>query len=195
MSEPGNATTSSTLGRWGELGAVLAGVLFMAWGYIDADDTSFYFIAVVDYALGFIVPLLFLAGLIGLYARCGSRIGHLGELGFIFGFVGSGLGVLHHVHVEMGWPHVFNWLPGLWSGLALIGLAAIRTKALGGWSVLPLAMGVFGWVYYFTESGWVYYFTEYVDFVEARPVHDIFGVLFGLSWMALGYALRAGRVR
>lgn len=184
-SESEGNNTSSALVRWGGAGAVLAGVLFVAWGYIDADDAPSYLVA-VDYALGFVVPLLFLTGLVGLCARCGGRAGRLGELGFILGFLGSGLGVLHHVHLEMGWPHVFNWLPGLWIGLTLVGVAAIRTKALRGWSALPLVMGAFGWVFYVTES---------VSIVETRPVHDVFGVLFGLSWVTLGYALQLGKTR
>jgi len=46
--------------------------------------------------------------------------------------------------------------------------------------VLVLTVGVFGWVYYLTDSGAV---------LEARSVHIGFGLLFSLGWVALGLTL------
>lgn len=173
---------SSPLIRWSGLGAVLAGVLFAAWGYIDNDDASSYF-AVIEEALSFIVPILWLVGLGGLYAQCGGRegrAGRLGEVGFNLGFLASVLGVYNAFSLTL------NWLVGLFAGLTLLGIATIRTKALGAWRALPLAMGLFGWGYYFTDSN---------GLVDARSVHVVCGVLFSLGWVALGYVLWSGRAR
>lgn len=49
-----------------------------------------------------------------------------------------------------------------------------------GWCPLPLAMGPFGWGYLLSDSGGV---------AEARSAHVLFGVLFGLGWVVLGYLL------
>jgi hypothetical protein len=76
------------------------------------------------------------------------------------------------------------WLTWVLVGLTLVGIAAIRTKALGGWDVLPFAMGAFGWGYYLTDPNVI---------AEAYSAHVVFGVLFSLSWVALGYALLSGR--
>lgn len=185
----------SAFGRWCGLGAILGGLLFAAWGYMHGNDAPSYFAAIED-ALGFVVPLLFLVGLAGLYARCRGRAGRLGGVGFVLGFVGSGLGLVNRfevVHAPIwayvvgarGWsPLLLIWLTWLLVGLTLVGITTIRTKALGGWDALPLATGLFGWVYYLTDSN---------SIVEAHSVHLAFGVLFSLSWVALGYALWSER--
>ncbi len=45
---------------------------------------------------------------------------------------------------------------------------------------MPLAMGVFGWIYYFSDFG---------SAIQMRTIHVLFGLLFGLSWVLLGYLL------
>ena len=47
---------------------------------------------------------------------------------------------------------------------------------------MVLATGVFGWVYYLTDSGAV---------LEARSVHVGFELLFSLGWVVLGVELLA----
>jgi hypothetical protein len=80
------------------LAAILAGVLFAVWGYIHGNDAPSYFTGIED-VLGFVVPLLFLVGLAGLCARCKRRSGRLGGIGFVLGFIGSGLGIVNRFEV------------------------------------------------------------------------------------------------
>jgi hypothetical protein len=183
---------------WGGLTAVLGGVLFATWGYIDRDDAPSYLISTAE-TLGLVVPVLFLLGLAGLYARCKGRIGRLGRMGFIVGFAGSGLGVVpgfvnvcncygYGAHPILG-PLLLlalYWLIWLFAGLVVIGLAAIRTRGLRGWGTLSLMIGAFGWGYYLIDSGGI---------AEIRSVHVAFGILFSLGWVVLGYALLPVRVR
>src|SRR5688500_6073858 len=85
--------SSPALLRWSGLGAVLAGVLFAAWGYLHQGRAPQPPDAIAS-ALGLVVPLLFLLGLAGFYVRSRERAGsRLGRIGFLFGFLGAGLGV------------------------------------------------------------------------------------------------------
>ena len=69
----------------------------------------------------------------------------------------------------------------LLTGLTLIGVDAIATaKASGWWDSLPLIMALFGWAYYVTDD---------YKMLALHPAHVAFGVLFGLSWIVLGYTL------
>ena len=76
-----------------------------------------------------------------------------------------------------------DWLVWLMAAVTLVGLAAIRMKALRGYGALLLAMTLFGWVYSFTDWGHI---------LEVRLVHIVFGILFSLSWVALGCTLLRG---
>jgi hypothetical protein len=171
------------------LAAVLAGVLFAAWGYIHRENAPGYFTDIAN-TLAFIVPLLFLAGLVGLYARCKGQAGWLGVMGFTLGCIGSAVGIVRGV-VDLsfwysyvagkGWLHlILDWLFLLLVGIALVGIATVRTKAARRWGALLLAMGTLGWAYCITDSG---------NAVETRVGHVVFGLLFSLSWVVLGYAL------
>lgn len=182
---------SPTLARWGGLGAILAGVLFAASSYIHEDEGSpSYFFALTEAGLYYIVPLLFSAGLAGLYTRCRGRAGWLGGMGFVVSFLAVGQVFVYrfvdvydccYAHVVAGWsPVLLEWLPWLYTGLILVGIATIKTEALRGHGALSLAMGAFGWVFYLTDSGGI---------IETRFGHTAFGVLFSLSWMVLGYML------
>lgn len=188
--------SSSPLLRWGGMGAVLGGVLFAAWGYLHTDIASPQ-IDTIAGVLGLLVPLLFLTGLIGHYAWIRGRAsGLLGWIGFVFGFGGAGLGVAYRLLdiagiastadrygyvVGKGWPpQLFDWFPWLLVGLTLIGMASVRTGSLEGWAPLLLAMGLFGWTYYISESGGI---------AQMRTIHVLFGLLFSLSWIGLGCLL------
>jgi hypothetical protein len=188
--------SSSPLLRWGGTGAVLGGVLFAVWGYLHADIASPQLDAIAD-VLGLVVPLLFLAGLIGHYAWLQGRAsGSLGGIGFIFGFGGAGLGEAYRLLDIAGIastadrydyvvgkglpPQLFDWFPWLLVGLTLIGMASVRTGSLEGWAPLPLAMGLFGWTYYISESAGI---------TQLRAIHVLFGLLFSLSWIGLGCLL------
>jgi hypothetical protein len=188
--------SSPHLLRWSGPGAVLAGVLFAAWGYLHKGSAPQPPDAIAS-ALGLVVPLLFLLGLAGFYVRSRGRTGWwLGWLGFIFGFIGSGLGVAYRLMeisgivttadrygyvVGKGWPpQLFDWFPWLLVGLTLMSMATVRAGSLRGLALLPLAMGIFGWAYYLSD---------FESTVQMRAVHVLFGVLFSLSWVFLGYLL------
>jgi hypothetical protein len=180
--------------RLAGLEAVLAGVLFMAWGALDMAEAPQYIVPLMS-TLAFIVPALFLAALISFYARIRKRwIGWLGTIGFALSFLGAGLGVIRSVSDLTLWytfvaskgPLVhllLDWLFWLLAGLILIGIATTKTRALRHWGVLMLSMGSFGWAYYFTDTGGI---------LEARLLHVLAGTLFSLSWVGLGYALHRG---
>jgi|SRR5215216_456393 len=188
--------SSPPLLKWSGPGAVLAGVLFAAWGYFHKGSAPQPPDAIAS-ALGLVVPLLFSLGLAGCYVWSRGRTGWwLGWLGFVFGFIGSGLGVAYRLldiagiattadrygyAVGKGWPpQLFDWFPWLLVGLTLIGIASVKTRSLRGWAPLPLVMGLFGWAYYLSDPGGI---------VQMQVVHVLFGVLFSLGWVLLGYLL------
>jgi hypothetical protein len=79
--------------RCGGLAAVLAGVLFAAWGYVDR-GASLPYLATITRGLAFFVPLLFLVGLVGLRVRYDGLMGWLAGTGFALGFVGATWGTV-----------------------------------------------------------------------------------------------------
>ncbi len=159
----------------------------MAWGYIDG-------LAVVR-VFGFVVPVLFLATVVGLCLLWGDRpwvpwwIGiALVLYGVVWGLVATGVGAeaVWAYFARQGWPHLLaDSLLFMLSGLTLVGLAAARSGPSWG-GALVLATGVFGLVYHVTDSGAV---------LETRPVHVGFGLLFSLGWVALGLGLLAAGTR
>jgi hypothetical protein len=177
------------------IGTVLAGLLFVVWGYVDRPHLPPYLGVVVNF-LSCVVPALFLAGVVGLSVLCGRRVGALGWMGLVLVSCGSIWGVVHGIaYVDPLYLYLVDkrvstypvhWLTPTLTGLTLVGLAIVRTRTLRGFGALLLATGAFGWVYYFTDSGAV---------LEARPVHIGFGLLFSLCWVALGLALWREGVR
>jgi hypothetical protein len=81
---------SLTLARWSGLAAMLGGVLWDLKAILDADDAVAGPNGATD-ALFFVVPLLLLVGLAGLYARYAGLVPGLGQTGFIRGFMGLAL--------------------------------------------------------------------------------------------------------
>ena len=169
--------------------AILGGVLFLVWGYLHRSGAPAYLTNIAN-TLGFVVPLLFLLGLAGLCAWGKGGVGRLGMAGLGLGLIGSVEGVVRSV-MDMSawysyvagksWLHlVLNWLFLLLSGLTLAGIGALWAGASRRLGVLLLAMGALGGIYCVTDSGRA---------LEMRTVHVVFGVLFGLIWVALGYAL------
>jgi hypothetical protein len=167
----------------------LAGLLFVVWGYIDKPRVPPY-LDVLEAFLSFTVPALFLVGLAGLSVRCKRRAGVLGWTGLIVALCGPTWGVVDSITAVVPLyaffamlrvpPYLISWMLPMLTGLTLTGIAAIETRILGNLGALPLAMGVFGWIYYLTDSGAI---------LEARSVHVGFGLLFGLGWVALGVVL------
>jgi hypothetical protein len=185
---------------WSGLGAGLAGTLFAVWGYLHKEDTSPQLSVLVD-ALSVIVPVLFVVGLAGFYAWGRRRVGRrFGLTGFVFAFLGSGLGTLYRLAeiaslvstadrygyaVGRGWPpQLLDWFPWFLIGLTLVGIATLRTELLRGWGFLLTAIGL---------SGWAYYLSDFGSVIQLRTFHVLSGVLFSLGWVLLGYLLWSER--
>ena len=79
------------------------------------------------------------------------------------------------------YPLLNSPLTWLFVGLTIVGLATVRREALKRWGLLLLTMAFSGWVYQLTD--------DKTGIVDVRSVHMAFGILFALSWMALGCAL------
>ena len=165
----------------------------MAWGYIDGPGFPESLVAVQVFA--FIVPVLFLATVVGLFVLWGNRRGMLWWMGMglvLYGF-GGGLVVasvggkaVWVYFAQRGWPHYLaEWLLFMLTGLTLLGIAAARSGPSRG-AALVIATGAFGLVYCVTDSGAV---------LETRPVHVGFGLLFSLGWIASGLGLLAAGTR
>jgi hypothetical protein len=184
--------------RSGGFWTIVAGVLFASWGYLHQDRAPQYF-NVIAHLLAGIVPALFIVGLATLWAQCAGRATRLAHTGILVGLIGSALGIIRSlvdVAVPSWYPHdalsgralvvLDVWTPTLFSGLLLVGVALVGTKTLRILGAFVLAGGSFGWAYHFTDSGAIF---------EARLVHVGFGVLFSLSWVAMGLALWRGAAR
>ena len=205
-SERRNHTPFSTVIGWSGLAAAFSGVLFALWGYVDRDGAPWYLdLGVI--VLGIVVPLLFMVGLAGVYARCGAQVGWPSVIGFVVSFGAAGWGIVTGVisaptmYAQLGersWEHCTAqecWLPLLLSssltwllvGLSVVGLSTVRKGRLRYWAHLLLAMALFGWVYQLTD--------DKTGIVDVRSVHVAFGVLFSLSWVVLGYALWSSKTK
>jgi hypothetical protein len=170
-------------------------VLFVAWGYIDRPDIPENFVAVVQ-AFAFVVPVLFLATMVGLCLLWGTRSRTLWWMGMALIVYGVGWGLVGAIvggeakwvfFAQRGWPHYLtDWLLFMLAGLMVVGIAAARSGSPRG-GALVLATGVFGLVYYVSDSG--------ASVLETRAVHVGFGLLFSLGWVALGLALLAVGIR
>ncbi len=139
--------------------------------------------------LQFLLPLFFLAAAAGLYSISKGRLGHLGRRATILtvvSLVTAITGMLTAVLASVLWSLVVLGLLGAFMGLALIGIAFIRSRLLGRWSFLPLALGLVG----------------LVVVLSGEPAHSQLGygvsvvlsLLFALGWVLLGYALWSQRI-
>jgi hypothetical protein len=187
--------TSSVFVRCCGAAAMLGGVLWEVWGAsrLLVPGHIFYLWAFV--ALG--MPLLFSVALVGLYTTLTGRQRVLGGTGLLL--AGTGLFVASCWSmwavvmpiadvtfvcvylVEKGLPQdLLNWIPCMCTALMALGLGVSMAKALGRWSLLPLLGGAIGWLSYATDFG---------STVGLFLANFAFSVLFGLSWVALGYVL------
>jgi hypothetical protein len=131
----------------------------------------------------FLVPLLLLAGLAGLYVRCRGRLGeeqNLSLAGFVVASVGLAVASIYSGLWTLGL--VSDVLAGLWGalffvalGLVLVGGPIVHVGLLGSGKAVPLSAGIVGFLAF------------------ATPPWNLLGVttwaLFGLVWVALGYVL------
>ena len=181
-----------TLLRLGGYSSLLAGVLFVIWGYVHRIGAPWY-LDVTATVLSYVVPALFFVALMGLFTLCRERVGRIGKFGFVLGLAASAMGVAYAVPwsafasrddwltslVWLDTPLVW-WLHLLLIGIPLVGISAVRAGTLSGQGLLLLAIGVFGWGYYAADSGAI---------LASRSVHVVFGALFGFGWIALGFLL------
>lgn len=175
--------------------AVLGGALWQLWGgalFLVPGPVHRVWLFVA-----LIVPLLFSVALVGLYATLTGWWKILGGIGLVL----AGTGLLFSLcwsvwgqvlpmadvkpvcsyFVERGLPqYLLSWVAYFCAALVLMGLAVLRARALGPWSVVPLTGGFLGCAFYVTD---------FASTGGLLLVHVAFGVLFGLSWMVLGYTL------
>src|SRR5215212_3444010 len=92
MSERRNHRANSALLGWSGWAAASAGVLFLVWGYVDREGAPWYLDLGV-LVLGIVVPVLFLAGLVGIYTRVyvkdRTQAGWLSPTGFLISLAGA----------------------------------------------------------------------------------------------------------
>ncbi|MGI8424728.1 MAG: hypothetical protein ACR2NO_11580, partial [Chloroflexota bacterium] len=197
------AGASSRLSRWGGLAAALGGALFVAKEMVDLFDTPPYRWDVSD-ELVFLALLLFAGAPIGLHARLARRAGRLGWAGTALaaagGLLAAGGGfATWNLQVKGSGP-VGPWsalgvgLLALYLGALLLGVAALRTRVLGQWSALPLAVAVLplalgGMVLLLSGLGIFSNSAGHPSFAFSRVLGKALLVLVGLSWGVLGYAL------
>ena len=173
------------------------GASFLAWDYFREGERSAFgkwagptLDSLLHLSVLVMMPLSFFVALVGLYVRLAEREKTLGWTGLVFASCGSAWRIEPHFvdvyplylyFAERGWPpYLLDWLLYLLTGLTLIGVGVVRAQALGRWSGLPLAGGL---------SGWVFYVTDFFGTIGLLLIHIMSGVLFGLSWVVLGYVL------
>ncbi len=168
------------LQRWSGPAAVIAGLLWVSLLLIEVEG---------NLGILLFVPVfpLMAVGLAGLYQRLQASLGLGSRLAFGVGLIG----LLIMLAVALG----SSFIPGtadfffgtLWGALALflpvtagiagMGVIAIYTRALGRLSFVPLAQAASFLGIFLTAS-------ESPD-----PVQTTFLILFGISWVLLGFAL------
>ncbi len=182
--------------RLGGLAAVLGGLLWSAKAFYDRNDAPPWPTDVTD-TLFFVVLLLFLAGLTGLYALCRGRLGEwetISSMGFfagVVGLTGSIVGQLTMV-LEVGpswwlgiswWMFVFGFFV-MNLGMVFLGNSIVQSGALPRWRALPLMTGSLG----------------ILLILVGDPPNSELGLYpslvlwmgFGLGWMVQGYVLWSG---
>lgn len=162
--------------RWEALVAVLAGLAWLASFVIGLEvmGLSSY---VADGTFG-VALLGTLAGLVALHTRQSRRYGALGLVGFLVASVGTALVLSNVLLVGSAGRELLDLLLGLGllgmlTGFVILGVSTIRAKVLPEWCGVAL--------------------------IVALPVAVALGdfgggIVLGLLWLALGYALWSGRM-
>jgi hypothetical protein len=140
---------TSSLIRYSGAAAIAGGALWIAKILYESNDATPYAKDITDYAF-FVVPLLLLAGLTGLYALDVERSGRRDQ-GTLAGFFSASLGLVA-ISMWFGlWSLgiVSDALWGVWLGLAplmlgltIMGSSSIDSGALGRARALPLILGL-----------------------------------------------------
>jgi hypothetical protein len=177
--------SSSDLIRWGAVGALLAGIAWLALGLIPLvilGQVALYFGGVAtaeDYLLEIlfsIATLGMLAGIVGLHAREAPNYGRLGTAGFFAAFVGVFFLLASTVATILAGREILDWLfilgfVGSLVGFVLLGGATLRARVLPRWYGILLSVAVFGIPVYFALGNYGG------------------AILYGLVWLGLGYGL------
>jgi hypothetical protein len=174
---------SSNLVRWGALGALLAGVAWVASFVVglasegQGSETfglpSFY---LIDGLTGLALAGM-LVGLLGLHARQAASYGVLGTVGFLVALVGTILVLANVLLIRAAERNLLDLLlllglVGMLLGFVLLGIATLRAGVMPQWTgvvlilVLPISalLGDYGG-----------------------------GLVLGIVWLALGYVLLSAR--
>jgi hypothetical protein len=170
--------------RWGALAAVLGGVAWVANGLggllIEGFNSSPF---AVQWTTS-IALICTLGGLAGLHTiqAASRRYGRLGTAGFFLAFIGATLWLNAQGSGEL---YRLLALPGLVLGMlvgfVLLGVATIRARVLPWWC---------GWLLIICHPLWfllIPAFDAVSEAGEAAPTSR--EIVFGLVWLALGYAL------
>ncbi len=174
---------SSNLVRWGALGALLAGVAWIASfvvGLVSEGQGFETFGLPSSYLIEVLTGLALagmLVGLLGLHARQTPSYGLLGTVGFLAALVGTALVLANVLLIRTAERNLLDLLLllgllGMLLGFVLLGIATLRARVLPQWAgvalilVLPVAtlLGDYGG-----------------------------GLVLGIVWLALGYVLLAAR--
>jgi hypothetical protein len=166
---------SSNMIRWGGIAAMLGGVLWVVWSLLfrvsfEAAGGPF------AHALLLLAALLTLAGLVGLHALQGGNYGPIGRAGFYTAAVALLAQALAALVLLMG-SEALLWLVApvgslvLMVGLVLYGAATLQAMVLPPWCGLALIV----------VPPIAFYLNSKVFYGSLA--------LFGVLWVALGYAL------
>ena len=185
--------SSSNWIRWGALGALLAGIAWLASGlfslvtgqgaaelqspYAELGTFSYYLLEIL-----FSIALAgMLAGLVGFHARQAPNYGRLGTAGFFAAFVGvffmlasTVASLLAESGDVLDWLFVLGFV-GTLVGFVLLGTATLRARVLPRWCGVSLLVAVLGIPVYFALGSYGG------------------AILDGLVWLALGYGLWSER--
>lgn len=174
---------SSNLVRWGALGALLAGVAWIASfvvGLASAGQGSKTFGLPSFYLIEGLTGLALagtLVGLLGLHARQAQSYGVLGTAGVLAALVGTIFVLANVLLIRTAERNLLDLLllvglVGMLLGFVLLGIATLQARILPQWAgvalilVLPLSA-------FLGDSGG--------------------GLVLGVVWLALGYVLLAAR--
>jgi hypothetical protein len=169
----------SSFVRRGGLAAVAGGALWVAVFAVFASRPSGQGLAPTYRSFeGLYVPLLFcaaliVAGLVALHAHLRGTYGGLGKAGFVLAMVGAAVLVL----VVVGVPFLLSRVGavGLLLGSALMGAAALRSRARLRWGGAALVAGSLAFFLFDTEGARVW-----------------FALPYGGAWVVVGYLLWSG---
>ncbi len=176
-------SSSSNTVRLGGIAAVLGGIIFAGKAYLDRNDAPPWTTDVTD-MFAFLMPLMFLLGVWGLYILCRDRVGGLGRTGFLLSLVGMATSIVGAIAVTFVDPFWFVFVLGMLVGLvalALAGIPILREGLLGSLSFVPLFLGLYG--LFALMSG------DPANSAFGRTAGVFLWVLFGLGWVLMGFAL------